>query len=72
MTIAKCKKCGETFATTRHIEDKSNAICENCLKEYLLCENCGIDVKLTPLGECPRCGADLRSCQGGFEEGKCQ
>ena len=31
-------------------------------KEYLLCENCGIDVELTPLGECLRCGADLRSC----------
>ena len=41
MTIAKCKNCGETFATTRHIEDKSNAICENC----------GIDVELTKDGD---------------------
>jgi hypothetical protein len=33
MTIAKCKRCGETIITTRHIEDKKNALCDNCLKE---------------------------------------
>lgn len=25
----------------------------------LFCENCGTDVKVTGLGECPNCGADL-------------
>lgn len=31
MTIARCVKCGATIITTRHINDKSNAKCGNCL-----------------------------------------
>lgn len=31
MSIAKCCECGETIITTRHIEDKSKALCGICL-----------------------------------------
>lgn len=27
--------------------------------EYMFCVNCGIDVEITGLGECPKCKADL-------------
>ena len=31
MSIAKCCKCGQSIITTRHIEDKSKALCGICL-----------------------------------------
>ena len=38
MTIAKCKKCKKTFATIRHIDNKEDAICDNCTKKESLKE----------------------------------
>lgn len=30
MTIAKCKICGETVITVKHLEDKKNVVCYDC------------------------------------------
>lgn len=31
-------------------------------QEVVFCNNCGVDVNMTTLGECERCNADLQAC----------
>ncbi len=43
MSIAKCKTCGKGIMTTKHIEDKKNYVCENCLADEFLKESNAIE-----------------------------